>query len=526
MLRKENKNFYPTPKNMGEMMANKIVGYPNLIIDPQAGKGDLIEVVKDRLYNRGRCEIVAIEKDEVLQATLRGKGVNVIDSDWLTFSGPDKFDLIIMNPPFDNGDQHLLKAINVLYSGQIICLLNAETLRNPYSNTRKLLVRLLGEMGAEVEYISGAFKDAERKTDVDVALVNIVIERDAESDLFIDAKDEAKDCQAEFQEKHEVSTGKTIAEMVLEYNEIVRLATETIMAYYRNYRKVGKYIGLNEEAGKYGHSADKLTQYLQGQVNTTVRAIRKDFWMKALDLPEVLSRLTTAKKSEFQKQLNDRSHMDFTESNIRSFILNIIDGYEDTIMSSVLGVFDRFTKHGYRSDTTYEKNIHYFNGWKTNDAFKVGKRVVIPVYASYGNPFTDWGKWRLDYRAAESLRDIELVMNYFSGKIDIPTISSMIDQAFASGKSSGIDTEYFKVTCYKKGTVHLTFKDDDILRRFNVAACKGKGWLPDNYGSEEYGAMSTEVKNIVNSFEGEKEYSKNVNVPLFAPVKNQLKLAA
>ena len=27
-----------------------------------------------------------------------------------------------MNPPFDNGDKHLLKAIDIMYNGQIVCL--------------------------------------------------------------------------------------------------------------------------------------------------------------------------------------------------------------------------------------------------------------------------------------------------------------------------------------------------------------------------------------------------------------------
>ena len=40
-----------------------------------------------------------------------------------------------MNPPFSEGDKHLLKAINIMKNGgQIVCILNAETIKNPYSN--------------------------------------------------------------------------------------------------------------------------------------------------------------------------------------------------------------------------------------------------------------------------------------------------------------------------------------------------------------------------------------------------------
>lgn len=51
-----------------------------------------------------------------------------------------------MNPPFSNGEQHLLKALELQKSGgHIICLLNAETLNNPFTLARKELLRVLEE---------------------------------------------------------------------------------------------------------------------------------------------------------------------------------------------------------------------------------------------------------------------------------------------------------------------------------------------------------------------------------------------
>lgn len=186
-----NKSFYPTPASLVQKMVYKIKGHPSKVLEPSAGKGDLVEGVSDRWkYNHGhKPEICAIEIDPVLQATLRGNGHKLIDTDFLAYTGPDKFDLIIMNPPFDDGDKHLLKALDIMYRGQIICLLNAETLRNPFSNERKLLVRRLEEAGAEIEYIKNAFISAERKTDVEVALINIIIDRKVEDDLFADCDD-------------------------------------------------------------------------------------------------------------------------------------------------------------------------------------------------------------------------------------------------------------------------------------------------------------------------------------------------
>jgi hypothetical protein len=81
-----------------------------------------------------------------------------------------------MNPPFSNGDKHLLKAIEMQQNGgKIVCLLNAETLKNPYSNIRKELINQLEKYNSKVEFIQDAFSSAERKTNVETALIFIDI---------------------------------------------------------------------------------------------------------------------------------------------------------------------------------------------------------------------------------------------------------------------------------------------------------------------------------------------------------------
>ena len=119
-----NKNFYPTPKPLIRKMVAKIKKDPGKILEPQAGKGDIVDYIKDDYGHTWRrsADISAIEIDDDLRSILRGKGIKVIDSDFLAFSGPDKFDLIIANPPFDEGDKHLLKAIDIMYRGEIVFL--------------------------------------------------------------------------------------------------------------------------------------------------------------------------------------------------------------------------------------------------------------------------------------------------------------------------------------------------------------------------------------------------------------------
>ena len=209
--------------------------------------------------------------------------------------------------------------------------------------------------------------------------------------------------------------------------------------------------------------------------------------------------------------------MDFTEKNIRAFVLNLIGGYEKTLTEATLEIFDMFSRKHHWDDDRSE-NVHYFNGWKTNDSFKVKEKVIIPLYARHSpaGPFVNdySGKWELQWGIEDTLRDIDTVMNYFDGMQDYYSIAKALTDAFKNGQSRKIKSTYFTLTAYKKGTLHLVFNSKDILRRFNVVSCRGREWLPQDYGTKAYDDMAPEEKNTVESFEGEQSYTKNLNVQL------------
>lgn len=521
-----NKNFYPTPPRLAAKMLNKINGHPCNILEPSAGRGDLVEAIKDKHeLTRYNLEIMAIENDLDLQATLRGKNINLLDSDFLAYSGPDKFDLIIANPPFDAGEKHLMKALDIIYRGQVIFLLNAETLKNPCTNIRKELIKRLAALNADIEYISDAFLFAERKTGVEVALISVIVKRKIEDDLFAGATDKAKETTATAEGVKDLSRGQNIDEMVADYNLTVEKCTEVILSYFKNYSRVSTYIGLFTEPGGYSSGKD-MTNEMQGKINKALQAVRKSYWLKTLSLDDVSKRLTAAKTNEFRSQLDKQASMDFTASNIRQFILNVIGGYENTLIEAVVALFDQFTDASYHGGPN-EKNIHYFNGWKTNEAFKIGKKVIIPINSryAYDETFIDsWsGKWKIGHGVAAILDDIDKVMNYFDGLANYHPMSTALEGAFKAGESRKIISTYFTLTAYKKGTLHLTFNDDDILRRFNVTACKGKNWLPGDYGAKGFAELTEPEKNVVMAFEGRKSYDQNRHASLFAS--NRLALA-
>ena len=172
-----NASFYPTPPEVAEKMLAKVGKlYERSILEPSAGKGDLADAAVgklDRYYNRCREVVHCIEIEPELQAAIRGKGYPLVGTDFLTFWPDEKYDLIIMNPPFANGEAHLLHAWEILDHGDIVCLLNEQTLLNPCTSNRKLLATIIEEHG-EVEHLGSCFaEDALRKTQVRVSMVHL-----------------------------------------------------------------------------------------------------------------------------------------------------------------------------------------------------------------------------------------------------------------------------------------------------------------------------------------------------------------
>jgi hypothetical protein len=531
-----NRDFYPTPKAIISKMWDKVKDKDKIrfVLEPSAGKGDIVEYLKNDVYEYRyrKPEIKAIESDDDLFATLLGKNISVIDRDFLSYSGGDIFDLIIMNPPFSEGDKHLMKAIDILYSGQIICLLNAETIKNPYTRNRQELITRLEDLGADIDYLQGSFENAERKTSVEVALISICIEKDIEQDLLEGATDQIEEEAVTLHNKEEntVAIRNTIHNLELEYQIRKQAGLEVIKQFYTYRKKAGPFIEL--KVGDYD-SRSETSRAMQEQVNALNSDLRKHYWRKALDLPEVRERMTSENQKRFWDNLHQHSSLDFTANNVRSFVINLIGSYEQTLIDAAVTLFDDLTyKYSWRSET--DNNTLHFSTWKTNKAFKVAPKVIIPCHASYGNPFFDYSNnYKLDYKVKDKLNDIDKVLNYIAGYGDYIGTAETIEQ-WMEQENAGVapkhiaESAFFKkIRIFKKGTIHLTFKDENILRKFNVIACQSKGWLPEDYGYKSYDKYSSRDQDVIKSFEGEKSYKKNLsNPPSFAKNDSLLMLEA
>ena len=527
-----NKDFYPTPEALAHRMMSKVqFNKVTNILEPSAGKGDLIKAlstykcnISGNSYYPGRYnrfDIFAIEIEPDLRAILMDHDkIQVIDDDFLSYEGATNFDLILANFPFSNGDQHLKKALDIMFCGQIVCLINAETIKNPYTNDRKVLINRLNKLNADIEYISNAFVDAERPTGVEVALVYVNIQRNVETDIFNGMSDDSIQKLDGLESQHEVATKNTYADLVASYKQTSDQVSRQLVDFYRNYHNVGKYLFL--KIGQYNDDqyprSDKLelTKKMQLQHNDFIKILKKDYWHKVTALPEVKKYLTQNQLQKMNANHDKYLCKEFTESNIRQFVLNLVDSFPQHINAAIDDLFQKFTAYALRDSRwgaeEFKANIHYFNAWKTNDGYKVNKKVILPFKTEESYD----GKLRISYCMCGFLEDVEKVMRYFKpSQNDGITIADICKIELELGRNRKIETEYFYVSIFKKGTVHLEFRDLELLRRFNIEACKQKAFLPMDYAETDFADLTPEAQDIVRHFEGKQNYT---------PVKNSLKV--
>ena len=242
----DNEDFYPTPAELADkMVAMADLKRVHFVLEPSAGKGDLVTAIENKMRYAGyseytdkhgsQVEIDCIEQDSNLQNLLKGAGKRLVYDDFLNFETFKRYDLILMNPPFSAGDRHLLKALKMMENGgQVVCLLNAETLKNPYSNSRKELVQKLTELDAEIEYLDGMFTDAERSTAVEVALVYVDIPAREPVSLILDSLEKAPEQNlTEFTADKEITFYELLKRMVYQFNLEANAGIKLINEYCR-----------------------------------------------------------------------------------------------------------------------------------------------------------------------------------------------------------------------------------------------------------------------------------------------------
>lgn len=466
--------FYPTPYPLAHKAYCKFKNRNfKRVLEPSAGCGDLLEpflTCGGRTLSRNKPDYIdCIELDFNSQAVLREKKLNIVGHNFMAFNGVAMYSHIIMNPPFNVGVDHVLKAWELLFNGELVAILNAESIKNPYSEKRKLLNKLIDRYGT-VEFIQDAFLDPEtqRKTPVEIALIHLVKEYDIKQTYTAGLKED-KGHEIHLNMGHDVAfRGDLIGNAVKVFDVAVEAYKRSIIAsceaaYYG--RRIGKLLSDDMDT-------NNDTMDYQASFNNCYEELKKRAWQKILESSDFTAALSSNARSKLYADFDNIVKLEFTEDNIRGFLRGLIEAKPEMNLQMAIDCFDLITK--YCSD-----NRAYYRGWKSNDKHRTNAwrikttRFILPVRMSWDN---------VDYTAIDKIRDFEktflMLDNKQKADVSLPEI---LDRCGYKYDNQRVVTDYFEFRLYRQaGTIHFYPTKPDLIDKLNLLVGRQRQWIPSD----------------------------------------------
>lgn len=451
-----NRDFYPTPENVIKSMlaVSDISG--KIILEPSAGQGNIVDFLK----TNGAKEVLACEINNKLRGYLSSK-CQVIERDFLALTAEriSHINMIVMNPPFTTAARHILHAWDIAPDGcEIVSLCNSNMLSHYSPSISESKIRSLIKQYGSDECLGDAFKEAERTTDASVSVIRLYkpIQNDMEfSDYFTCEPDDP-----------EVSGNGLIQydfvrDCVNRYVSAVKMFDD-VMAANDKINKLTQGIGGCHV--KFGattlENATVTREYFK-------KDLQKSAW-KWLFNKFNLEKFTTQKvMSEINKFVELQKNVPFTMKNIYKMVAMIYNSASGIMEQAMNDAFDTICSFSADNTTAGET-------WKTNSNYMINRRFIVPYMCNVkwqGYVNVSWGG------NSVKINDVQKVLCFLTGRkyeemSDIDVFANKNDLNFGELYDWG----FFRIRCYKKGTMHFEFIDEDVWYKFNAEVAKSRGW--------------------------------------------------
>ena len=443
------KEFYPTPIDVLQLMQidcdNKIV------LEPHAGKGDII----DFCFNNGAKDVLAIEINEDLQKIVKEKA-KLIGSDFLECK-PEQIshiNLIVMNPPFSNADKHILHAYEIAPDGcEIIALCNYQTIENQYAYRK--LNSLISNYGISSN-LGDVFSTAERTTGIDIGLIKLykpISSNDFQFEgFFMDEEEEEQQ-----------------GEGIMQYNEVRSLVNryvDTMKSFdlmkdsIDRINRITSQIGLSEVRLSIGYDKNITDKKEFG------KEIQKQSWKHIFNKMNMEKYVTSGVMKDINKFVETQEKVPFTMKNIYKMLEIIVGTRQQTFNRALEEAVDNFTRH------THD-NRYMVNGWKTNSGHMLNKKFICEgiVEVSYGGKL----QVRYDSYNGRKINDLVKILCNITAK-DYNSIGDIYHLKDITS-NTWYEWAFFEVKFFKKGTMHIKFKDLKDWYLLNKAYGELKGFV-------------------------------------------------
>lgn len=451
-------DFYPTPPDVIEEMIFGEDLVDKNILEPSAGKGDIVDRLK-----QSTSQVIACEINKDLLQILSTK-CSILANDFLTIT-PDQVShlhYIVMNPPFSADEKHILHAWEIAPPGcRIISLCNHDILDNRYSRRRNQLYTIIQQNGWS-NNLGNVFSSAERKTDVDVGIVKIqkpTASYDQEfSGFFLD------DDPAEEQ-----------ANALMPYNFVRSLVNRYVAAVKIFDQQLDTAVQLNQlidvfHGDKLGFQCTKESyQTNRHQFKTD---LQKSAWRYVFNQMNMEKYATRGVMNDINKFVEQQKKIPFTMKNIYHMLEIVIGTHESRIDQCIEEVFNKIAEHT-------DDNKYFVEGWKSNSHFLLPKMFVLPWITDNNYKWDlEQPYWKARYNGNRDLVDDMIkALCHITGRRyeDTRTLSRFVDD-IKPHWGEWYCWGFFEIKGHKKGTCHFKFQNEDTWALFNKHVARIKGY--------------------------------------------------
>lgn len=508
-------DFYPSSQAAKDALFEGEDVSGKVCYDPSAGKGDLVT----ECLRRGAAQTWATELDPILRRALWTIDCYQVGEDFLTVTADQvaSVQFIVMNPPYSKGDRHVLHAFAIAPAGcRIHALVNWETVKNPYSRTRSELASLIETYGS-ARNLGKLFKTAERRTEVEVALVRLdkpgAYSQEFDG-FFLEEEPE--------RQVNGIASYNLIRDVVNRYVECVKIYDQQLETAVRLNELRADYLtkvdfGNSREEGPLAISVSRGEVPLKR--NQFKKQMQKSGWAFVFKRMNLQKYATKGLKEDINKFVETQEQVPFTMRNVYRLLEIVVGTQEARMDQAALEAFDKVTRH-------CDENRWQVEGWKTNSHYLLTRRFIMPnvvkpgwhgeVDGGYGSgnqelledlvkvlchlTGKDYNDERTLYNTMHSPlvlvnqrtgaplreKDYDFVLHLQGSKeenlkerLAFHPEATLRDDTLTWGKWS--EWSFFRVKPFKKGTLHLEFKDERVWATFNQRIAKIKNYpLPED----------------------------------------------
>ena len=456
------------------------------VLDACAGTGALADAWAREMANKSRYSqrelpVDSIEVDGNHHPVLREKGYNVVGMNFLDFEGGAIYSHVVLNPPFSSGAKHVLKAWDMLWEGEVVAIINAETIRNPQSAERKRLVQLIEQHGS-CEFIADAFRGPEvsREAQVEIALLHLIKPAECADDWIgpvIESLAVDRNEEGEFRLPNELALPASFVEnqctafrmAVKAMRESVRSSAVASHFAARIGRTMAEVHGSGDTSAEDAAGASVRKMLCASYLELKDRA-----WTSVLRSTETLSKLSRKVQQQAESQFAAIRTLEFSPSNVHGFLLGLVQSQPEMQLDMACDVFDQISRY-------HSENAVFYRGWKSNDRHRTfGMRIKTTRFILPNHSSTSWSK-SLSWESEQVLADFDKVFAMLDGKLAPEVGLRDVFNKHMGDLRAGlrVSSSYFDVRYHPGvGTIHFFARDKEIVDRLNRVVGRRRRWVP------------------------------------------------